>query len=133
MTAANPHIGPGHHASHPDRSAPTWQHRRVDPLTSIGVLGVAAVAEIGGAWLVRQGVREHRGWVYSSAGVVALGLYEFVEALQPRRTSATILAAHRRRLRGRFPRLGNALVKQNDQRADTPTGILDLTLNPRSG
>ena len=44
---------------------------------------VAAVAEIGGAWLVWQGVREHRGWVWAGAGVMALGLYGFVATLQP--------------------------------------------------
>ncbi|TQM32928.1 YnfA/UPF0060 family uncharacterized protein [Nocardia bhagyanarayanae] len=30
-------------------------------LRSILLFASAAVAEIGGAWLVRQGVREHRG------------------------------------------------------------------------
>ncbi|MER5684974.1 hypothetical protein ABT074_16135, partial [Streptomyces sp. NPDC002205] len=29
--------------------------------------------EIGGAWLVWQGVREHRGWIWIGAGVIALG------------------------------------------------------------
>jgi drug/metabolite transporter superfamily protein YnfA len=27
----------------------------------------AALAEIGGAWLVWQGVREHRGWLWAGA------------------------------------------------------------------
>ena len=31
---------------------------------------LAALAEIGGAWLVWQGVREHRGWIWIGAGVV---------------------------------------------------------------
>ena len=30
--------------------------------TSLLLFVLAAVAEIGGAWLVWQGVREHRGW-----------------------------------------------------------------------
>ncbi len=47
----------------------------------------AAVAEIGGAWLVWQGVREHRGWLWVGAGVVALGLYGLVATLQPDATS----------------------------------------------
>ncbi|MCD2468957.1 hypothetical protein MBT42_36075 [Streptomyces sp. MBT42] len=36
---------------------------------------VAAVCEIGGAWLVWQDIREHKGWVWIGAGVIALGLY----------------------------------------------------------
>ena len=30
---------------------------------SLLLFAVAALAEIGGAWLVWQGVRDHRGWV----------------------------------------------------------------------
>ncbi|MGH3903756.1 MAG: YnfA family protein [Pseudonocardiaceae bacterium] len=55
---------------------------------------VAAVAEIGGAWLVWQGVREHRGLVWIGAGVVALGLYGFVATLQPDPHFGRILAAY---------------------------------------
>ena len=44
---------------------------------------LAAIAEIGGAWLIWQGVREHRGWVWVGAGVIALGAYGFVATLQP--------------------------------------------------
>ena len=36
---------------------------------------LAAIAEIGGAWLIWQGVREHRGWVWVGAGVIGLGAY----------------------------------------------------------
>ncbi len=42
---------------------------------SILLFVVAAVAEIGGAWLVWQGVREHRGLAWVGAGVLALGVY----------------------------------------------------------
>lgn len=45
---------------------------------SILLFVLAAVAEIGGAWLVWQGVREHRGWIWVGSGVIALGLYGFV-------------------------------------------------------
>ena len=55
---------------------------------------VAAVAEIGGAWLVWQGVRENRGWVCVGAGVIALGLYGFVATLQPDAHFGRILAAY---------------------------------------
>ena len=54
----------------------------------------AAVAEIGGAWLIWQGVREHRGLVWIGAGVIALGLYGFVATLQPDANFGRILAAY---------------------------------------
>jgi small multidrug resistance family-3 protein len=49
---------------------------------SVGLFVLAAVAEIGGAWLVWQGVREHRGVAWIGAGIIALGLYGFVATLQ---------------------------------------------------
>lgn len=55
---------------------------------------LAAVAEIGGAWLVWQGVREHRGWAWVGAGVLALGAYGFVATLQPDAHFGRILAAY---------------------------------------
>ena len=61
---------------------------------SILLFILAAVAEIGGAWLVWQGVREHRGWIWTGAGVIALGLYGFVATLQPDANFGRILAAY---------------------------------------
>jgi small multidrug resistance family-3 protein len=61
---------------------------------SIGLFVVAALAEIGGAWLVWQGVREHRGVAFMGAGIVALGLYGFVATLQPDANFGRILAAY---------------------------------------
>ena len=55
---------------------------------------LAALAEIGGAWLVWQAVREHRGWVWAGAGVLALGAYGFVATLQPDPHFGRILAAY---------------------------------------
>jgi small multidrug resistance family-3 protein len=55
---------------------------------------LAAVAEIGGAWLVWQGVREQRGLLWVGAGIVALGLYGFVATLQPDANFGRILAAY---------------------------------------
>lgn len=55
---------------------------------------LAAVAEIGGAWLVWQTVREHRGTLFAGAGVVALALYGFVATLQPDPNFGRILAAY---------------------------------------
>ncbi|KAB7745350.1 YnfA family protein [Nostocoides sp. F2B08] len=61
---------------------------------SISLFVLAAFAEIGGAWLVWQGVRENRGLVWAGAGVVALGLYGFVATLQPDANFGRILAAY---------------------------------------
>ncbi|MGH4022248.1 MAG: YnfA family protein [Pseudonocardiaceae bacterium] len=55
---------------------------------------LAALAEIGGAWLVWQGVREHRGLLWIAVGVLALGAYGFVAALQPDPHFGRILAAY---------------------------------------
>ena len=44
---------------------------------------IAAIAEIGGAWLIWQAVRENRGWWLALIGIVALGAYGFVAAFQP--------------------------------------------------
>jgi small multidrug resistance family-3 protein len=55
---------------------------------------VAAVAEIGGAWLVWRGVRDHRGWLWVVAGLIALSAYGFVATLQPDAHFGRILAAY---------------------------------------
>ena len=46
------------------------------------------------AWLVWQGIREHRGWLWVGSGVVALGLYGVVATLQPDANFGRILAAY---------------------------------------
>jgi small multidrug resistance family-3 protein len=63
-------------------------------LRSLLLFVMAAIAEIGGAWLVWQGVREHRGWAWVGAGIVALGAYGFVATLQPDTHFGRILAAY---------------------------------------
>jgi small multidrug resistance family-3 protein len=61
---------------------------------SIGLFVLAAVAEIGGAWLVWQGWREDRGWWWIGAGIVALGAYGFVATFQPDPHFGRVLAAY---------------------------------------
>ena len=61
---------------------------------SVLLFVLAAVAEIGGAWLIWQGVREHRGLLWAGAGVVALGGYGFVATLQPDAAFGRVLAAY---------------------------------------
>jgi small multidrug resistance family-3 protein len=68
--------------------------RHMSVLRSISLFLVAALAEIGGAWLVWQGVREHRGLLFAGAGVLALGAYGFVATLQPDPNFGRILAAY---------------------------------------
>jgi small multidrug resistance family-3 protein len=63
-------------------------------LRSVALFALAAVAEIGGAWLIWQGVREHRGALWIGAGVLALGAYGFVATLQPDAHFGRILAAY---------------------------------------
>ncbi|MFE9421628.1 YnfA family protein [Kitasatospora sp. NPDC006697] len=61
---------------------------------SILLFLLSAVLEIGGAWMVWQGAREHRGWAWIGAGVVALGAYGFVATLQPDGHFGRVLAAY---------------------------------------
>ena len=63
-------------------------------LRSMVLFTVAALAEIGGAWLVWQGVREHRGAVLVVTGILALGAYGFVATLQSEAHFGRILAAY---------------------------------------
>jgi small multidrug resistance family-3 protein len=69
-------------------------HGGMITLRSVGLFLLAAVLEIGGAWLIWQGWREHRGVGRIGAGVVSLGLYGFVATLQPSADFGRILAAY---------------------------------------
>lgn len=66
----------------------------MDVARSIPLFVLAALLEIGGAWLVWQGLREHRGWLWIGAGVIALGLYGVVATFQPDANFGRILAAY---------------------------------------
>lgn len=61
---------------------------------SIALFVAAALLEIGGAWLIWQGLREHRGWTWVGVGVVCLGLYGAVAAMQPDAHFGRVLAAY---------------------------------------
>ena len=61
---------------------------------TLGLFLLAAVAEIGGAWLVWQGVRESRGVLWVLGGIVALAAYGFVATLQPDNHFGRLLAAY---------------------------------------
>lgn len=63
---------------------------------SIALFVLAALLEIGGAWLVWQGVRERveGRWLLVGLGVISLGLYGVVAALQPDANFGRVLAAY---------------------------------------
>ncbi|MGI8948357.1 MAG: YnfA family protein [Ornithinimicrobium sp.] len=61
---------------------------------SVALFALAALAEIGGAWLMWQGIREQRGLLFIAAGVIALGLYGAIATLQPDANFGRILAAY---------------------------------------
>ncbi|TCC49205.1 YnfA family protein [Kribbella pittospori] len=63
-------------------------------LRSVALFVLAALAEIGGAWLVWQGWREDRGLWWIAGGVIALGAYGFVATFQPDPNFGRILAAY---------------------------------------
>lgn len=74
--------------------SPGWQAAPMTLMRSVLLFLVAALAEIGGAWMVWQAVRENRGWLWAGAGVLALGAYGFVATLQPDANFGRILAAY---------------------------------------
>jgi small multidrug resistance family-3 protein len=61
---------------------------------SIALFLAAALAEIGGAYLVWVGLREDRGVLFVLLGVLALGLYGVVATLQPSNEFGRVLAAY---------------------------------------
>ncbi|WP_299957695.1 YnfA family protein [uncultured Modestobacter sp.] len=63
-------------------------------LRSIALFVLAALLEIGGAWLVWQGLRDSRGWVWVGLGMVSLALYGVVATLQPDAAFGRVLAAY---------------------------------------
>lgn len=61
---------------------------------SIALFVAAALAEIGGAYLVWLGLKEDKGVVLVVIGVLALGLYGAVASFQPSNEFGRVLAAY---------------------------------------
>ncbi len=61
---------------------------------SIALFVAAAIAEIGGAYLVWIGLREGKGALCVILGVIALGIYGVVAAQQPSSEFGRVLAAY---------------------------------------
>jgi small multidrug resistance family-3 protein len=66
----------------------------MDVARSVALFAAAAIAEIGGAYLVWQAVREGRPWWLALLGGGALFAYGFVATLQPDPHFGRILAAY---------------------------------------
>jgi len=66
----------------------------MDIARSIALFGVAAVAEIGGAYLVWQAVREGHPWWLALIGGAALVAYGFAATFQPDPSFGRVLAAY---------------------------------------
>jgi small multidrug resistance family-3 protein len=66
----------------------------VDTARSIALFGVAALAEIGGAYLVWLAIREGRPWWFAALGGVVLAVYGFVATGQPDNHFGRVLAAY---------------------------------------
>ena len=61
---------------------------------SIALFVAAALAEIGGAYLVWLGIKEHKSVLFVALGVLALALYGMLAALQPSHEFGRVLAAY---------------------------------------
>jgi small multidrug resistance family-3 protein len=61
---------------------------------SIALFALAALAEIGGAYLVWLGIKEHKGVAFVALGAMALTAYGVVAALQPSNEFGRVLAAY---------------------------------------
>jgi small multidrug resistance family-3 protein len=61
---------------------------------SVALFIAAAIAEIGGAYLVWVGIKEHKGVAFVALGAVALTAYGVVAAFQPSHEFGRVLAAY---------------------------------------
>jgi small multidrug resistance family-3 protein len=61
---------------------------------SIALFVAAAIAEIGGAYLMWQAIKDHRGILFALAGAVALVGYGAIAAQQPDNHFGRVLAAY---------------------------------------
>ena len=61
---------------------------------SIALFAAAALAEIGGAYLIWLGLKEHRGLVFVGLGAMALTLYGVLASFQPSNEFGRVLAAY---------------------------------------
>jgi small multidrug resistance family-3 protein len=72
---------------------PGWHDGGVTARSS-ALFIAAALAEIGGAYLVWIGLREHKGALFVALGALSLVLYGIVATLQPSHEFGRVLAAY---------------------------------------
>jgi small multidrug resistance family-3 protein len=63
-------------------------------LRSVLLLALAGLAEIGGAWLVWQGIRERSSALFVGLGAIVLVTYGVIHAFQPVPHFGRVLAAY---------------------------------------
>jgi small multidrug resistance family-3 protein len=61
---------------------------------SLALFAAAAVAEIGGAYLVWIGLRENKGAMFVALGALSLAIYGVVATFQPSHEFGRVLAAY---------------------------------------
>jgi small multidrug resistance family-3 protein len=61
---------------------------------SVALFIAAAIAEIGGAYLVWVGIKDHRGIAFVALGAMALTAYGVIAAFQPSAEFGRVLAAY---------------------------------------
>jgi small multidrug resistance family-3 protein len=61
---------------------------------SVALFIVAAIAEIGGAFLVWVGIKDHKGVAFVALGAMALTAYGVIAAFQPSHEFGRVLAAY---------------------------------------
>jgi small multidrug resistance family-3 protein len=61
---------------------------------SIALFIAAAIAEIGGAYLVWKGIKDDKGIAFIALGAMALTAYGVIAALQPSHEFGRVLAAY---------------------------------------
>jgi small multidrug resistance family-3 protein len=82
---------------HSPHTCSTVRLSNVQPVRAARIIVLfllAVVAEIGGAWLIWQAVREHRLWWLAAGGILALAAYGFVATAQPDAHFGRVLAAY---------------------------------------
>jgi small multidrug resistance family-3 protein len=63
-------------------------------MRSIALLALAGLAEIAGAWLVWQGIRERSSVLFVGLGAMVLVAYGVLHALQPLQDFGRVVAAY---------------------------------------
>ena len=94
---------------------------------SIALFIVAAVAEIGGAYLVWLGIKEHKGVAFVALGAMALAAYGELAALQPSHEFGRVLAARTAASSSSARSLGCRLRRFQPDSADILGALVCLT------